>query len=274
MSIIRVEKSKENPYVILNKTALYDPNLSYKAKGIFAYLMSKPDGWKCIVSDLIKHAKDGRDSVYAGLKELKENGYMIKRPIKDDKGKIIEWEEVIYEIPQEHVKEIYINQSKRKSKSVDNVNDVDNNFKNEEDSPLTENPDMDKKSKKPYTENPDMVKPDTGTPDAVNPEILLNNNSKNNDLLNNDKVSKENILPPPPKHENEIIDLYNELIKPLDTEQTEKLKSIIKQTGHEITKQAIIDAKKEGYTNFAYVQCLAFKYAEEKSKEKYIKNKK
>lgn len=121
MSTIRVEKNKDNPYVVINKIGLNDENLSWKAKGILGYLLSKPDDWKCQIKDLIKHSKDKRDATYSGLRELRENGYMIKRPIKDNKGKIIEWEEIIYEVPNEEAKQIYIEQSlklKRKKKST------------------------------------------------------------------------------------------------------------------------------------------------------------
>lgn len=199
MATIRVEKSKENPYVILNKTGLNDPNLSWKAKGILAYLLSKPDDWKCMVNDLIKHSKDGRDATYAGLKELREHGYMIKRPLADDKGKIVEWQEVLYEMPQEEAKKIFEEQQdkreknkikgKLKSNNVDNVDNVDNSDTNSIESPYTENPDMgnlDENLEKPYTENPDMENPDTEKPHTENPEILLST-----DLLNTDSLSTE-----------------------------------------------------------------------------------
>lgn len=73
--LVRVVKNRENPYVMLNKTGLNDPNLSYKAKGILAYLMSKPDDWKVIVADLANHSTDGEFAVRSGLKELIDNGY-------------------------------------------------------------------------------------------------------------------------------------------------------------------------------------------------------
>lgn len=119
MAIIRINKNKENPYVMLNKTALNDDKLSWKAKGIFAYLMSKPDDWICKVEDLKKHAKDGADSVKAGLRELREHGYMIKRPIRDNKNVIVEWEEALFETPQDEAKKIFEEQEIRRKKSLE-----------------------------------------------------------------------------------------------------------------------------------------------------------
>lgn len=94
--VIRVVKQRNN-YVMLNKDFLNDKRLSFKAKGILAYLLSKPDNWKVIVKDLINHTREGKASVYAGLKELKDCGYYTKTPIRGKDGKIIYWESIVYE---------------------------------------------------------------------------------------------------------------------------------------------------------------------------------
>lgn len=104
--IIRVAKNKDNPYVMMNKTGLNDPRLSFKAKGILAYLLSKPDDWKVMVSELINSSTDGKTAVYSGLKELEENGYLkrirVYRMDKEKGKKVIDhWETVVYETPIE-----------------------------------------------------------------------------------------------------------------------------------------------------------------------------
>lgn len=99
MAIYRVEKNKN--YVVLNRTALNDERLSWKAKGIIAYMLSMPDDWKFYIEELAGHAKDGVDSLRSGIKELSKHGYVKRFPIRDEKTKkIIEWETVIYESPQ------------------------------------------------------------------------------------------------------------------------------------------------------------------------------
>lgn len=97
--IIRVRRCPNN-FVIMDKTFLEDTRLSFKAKGILAYLLSKPDNWKVIVGNLVNYAVDGKASVYAGLKELKECGYYQKIPIRDEKGYFVRWESTIYENPE------------------------------------------------------------------------------------------------------------------------------------------------------------------------------
>ena len=97
--VIRVRKRPSN-FVMMDKTFLEDDRLSFKAKGILAYLLSKPDDWKVIVGNLVNSSKDGKASVYAGLKELKEYGYYEKVPIRNEQGtRIIRWESTVYEIP-------------------------------------------------------------------------------------------------------------------------------------------------------------------------------
>ena len=97
--IIRVVKDAANPYVMINKTPLDDPRLSFKAKGILSYLLSKPDNWKVRVSDLANHAKDGKDSVRSGLKELVLSGYATYEQPREKHGMFSDGGYTIYEIP-------------------------------------------------------------------------------------------------------------------------------------------------------------------------------
>lgn len=96
MGVIRVQKN--NNYVVMNKTALHDPRLSWKAKGLHAYMLSMPDDWKFYDDELEKHAKDGKDALKSAIKELKQYGYMRRERRKNEQGKF-EWETVVYEEP-------------------------------------------------------------------------------------------------------------------------------------------------------------------------------
>lgn len=104
-NIIRTIK-RENPFVMIDKSCLEDSNLSWKAKGLLAYLLSRPDDWKIYVNDLISRAKDGRDSVYSGLRELIEAKYIFKQRLFDEKGRFAGWEYRVYEHPQLHLSEL------------------------------------------------------------------------------------------------------------------------------------------------------------------------
>lgn len=100
--IYRVQHDKGNPYFLLNRAALDDERLSYKAIGIIAYLLSKPDSWTVQEADLINRHTDGATAVRTGLAELKKYGYFLKVPTRDDAtGRITGWETHVFETPQD-----------------------------------------------------------------------------------------------------------------------------------------------------------------------------
>ncbi|WP_410973770.1 DnaD domain-containing protein [Bacillus paranthracis] len=98
MATFRVNKDKS--YTTINNTGLKDTRLSWKAKGILAYILTLPDDWIFYMEEVTKHSKDGIASLKAGMKELKECGYVKRFPIKGEDGKISKWETIIYEVPQ------------------------------------------------------------------------------------------------------------------------------------------------------------------------------
>lgn len=57
---------------------LKDRRLSLKAKGLYAYLFSKPDGWHFNPKIIIKEIKEGRDAFYGAMKELIDCGYVCR----------------------------------------------------------------------------------------------------------------------------------------------------------------------------------------------------
>lgn len=136
--VIRVRK-RPNNFVMLDKTFLEDDRLSFKAKGILAYLLSKPDNWKVIVGNLVKYSKDGKSAVYAGLKELKECGYYVKTPIRSEDGRrISRWESTVYEMPDsllsdfqeidnEEIENQYFENRERNNNYYNNKLNINNN---------------------------------------------------------------------------------------------------------------------------------------------------
>lgn len=63
-------------YTCVSNHALRNKNLSFKAKGLFVYLLSLPDDWELYKSELKDHSKDKRVSIDSALNELIENGYL------------------------------------------------------------------------------------------------------------------------------------------------------------------------------------------------------
>lgn len=80
MTIIRVVHGEENPYFLMARAAAQDKNLSYEARGMLAYLLSKPDDWRVVVEDLSTHSC-GRDQCRRIIKELIIAGYIVRRDV-------------------------------------------------------------------------------------------------------------------------------------------------------------------------------------------------
>lgn len=97
--IFRTVHNKDNPYFQLDRTSVNDDRLSYKAIGIHAYLMSKPDGWEANEADISSRHTDGRAAVRSGIQELIEYGYMVRVQLRKDK-KVVAWRLDTYEAPQ------------------------------------------------------------------------------------------------------------------------------------------------------------------------------
>lgn len=55
-----------------------DPNVSLKAKGLYAAIASQSEGWSYCEAELIACSRDSLHSVRAGLKELIERGWLEK----------------------------------------------------------------------------------------------------------------------------------------------------------------------------------------------------
>jgi len=104
MSIFRVCKDKDNPYLIMNKSGLQDKNLSWKAKGILAYLLSLPDDWRIYESEITQHSADGIKGTSSGIKELIKAGYIKRETIRSKEGHFKGYEYQVFEVPTESLK--------------------------------------------------------------------------------------------------------------------------------------------------------------------------
>lgn len=96
MATFRIHK--KNNYFVCPNQFLNNANLSWRAKGILTYLLSKPDDWVVQVQDIINHAKEAKTAARSALAELLEHGYMRKRIVRED-GKFARFEYDVFEIP-------------------------------------------------------------------------------------------------------------------------------------------------------------------------------
>lgn len=99
MSIYRVKK--ERNFTMISNEVVNDTSISFKAKGIMLYLLSKPDNWAVYEKDIISHSTDGRDSVRNGIKELINAGYISRHRVRNQNGQLGNCE---YEVRETHEK--------------------------------------------------------------------------------------------------------------------------------------------------------------------------
>ena len=77
---------EEMPFTQIANYVLNDQGLSFRAKGIYSYLFSKPDGWDFAVSRISNDTTEGRDAVGKAIKELEERGYLTR--IRQKSGRV------------------------------------------------------------------------------------------------------------------------------------------------------------------------------------------
>lgn len=67
----------------VSNVVLTDPNLSLKAKAIYAYLFSKPDGWIFHVGVMRSEIKESKKVIRSAIKELINFGYLKRKQINE-----------------------------------------------------------------------------------------------------------------------------------------------------------------------------------------------
>jgi len=75
-----------NNYGVAPNELLNSAELSLKAKGLFTYIQSKPDGWDFSAERMMLQNLDGRDAIRSALKELEKAGYLTRTQRRKEKG--------------------------------------------------------------------------------------------------------------------------------------------------------------------------------------------
>src|SRR5512136_1636955 len=74
--IIRIAKRRS--YSVIPNSVLEDTSLSWEARGMLCYLLSKPDHWEVRVGHLISEGPAGREKVQSILHELEAKNYLTR----------------------------------------------------------------------------------------------------------------------------------------------------------------------------------------------------
>lgn len=132
---------------------LRNKQLSLKAVGLLSKILSLPPGWDYSMKGLATLNTDGIDGVRSAMKELEEQGYIIRYQSRDANGRMSRSRYEVFNIPQ------------------------------------PKNPALDK----PLSENPTTVKPSPDMPSSDNPMQINTNQvitqQRNNSLSNYQSIN-------------------------------------------------------------------------------------
>lgn len=87
MTIVRGPRPEAH-FTILRNDLLQDERLTYRALGVLASVLSRPDNWSASAASLSKPGdREGREAVRSALGELASFGYLKREKVKDSRGR-------------------------------------------------------------------------------------------------------------------------------------------------------------------------------------------
>lgn len=101
--MIRRAARPKAQFTIIANSVLLDTRLSYRARGLLAAILARPDHWRVRSDQLASEGREGRDAVRAALSELKEHGYLTVETLRQTDGTFIT-EQVVYDQPVDATK--------------------------------------------------------------------------------------------------------------------------------------------------------------------------
>jgi hypothetical protein len=97
MSTVRVAQRRN--FTRIDARTLADSRLSYRARGVLAFLLSKPDHWEFTAESVADAGPEGRDAIRSVFKELETHGYLVRRRWREG-GRFVT-EALLYEHPDD-----------------------------------------------------------------------------------------------------------------------------------------------------------------------------
>ena len=230
MAVIKL-KTRENPYVQIDKTGINDNRLSWKATGLLTYLVGRPSDWKIVLEHLATCKTDGITACKSALRELRSFNYCHYFELRQ-KGKVVETFYIIYEVPTPYSIELHNN-------IVADIEGIDESYsliyKKVEKEPKIENP-----LSVETTENsnflPKVENPLAANPLADNQRLLIIDHTKERKTNNRNHV-----------HDNEL-DFFENLFKEFGINFTKTNKDSVLKLRKHLSLQDTESYLRETYT--------------------------
>ena len=185
MAVFRIDKTRD--YTVMANFHLRDISLSLKAKGLLSLMLSLPENWDYTTKGLARICKDGVDSICATVKELEKAGYVQRRRLRDDLGRLAEVEYTILEKPIIPAPD---EKPPKREKPVQVEPQEPDAVSSQPETPKRENPVLD---------NPVLVSPVLDSPKLDSPELenpaQLNTNTSSKEKINTDLSNTHSFFP-------------------------------------------------------------------------------
>lgn len=91
---------RKHHFTIVRNESIEDSRLSFKARGLLVYMLSKSDDWQFYERELVTHTAEGRAAVRSGLQELVQCGYLSREQDRETGGNFGGSVWTVYEAPQ------------------------------------------------------------------------------------------------------------------------------------------------------------------------------
>ena len=171
---------------------LRDISLSLKAKGLLSLMLSLPENWDYTTKGLARICKDGVDSICATVKELEKAGYVQRRRLRDDLGRLAEVEYTILEKPIIPAPE---EKPPKREKPVQVEPQEPEAVSSQPETPKRENPVLDNPVLvSPVLDSPKLDSPEQASPELENP-AQLNTNTSSKEKINTDLSNTHSFFP-------------------------------------------------------------------------------
>ena len=80
--IVRLDRRSNRPFAQIDVAGLVDKSLSFRSKGLLAYLLSRPPEWETRVETLSSISTEGEKAIYSSINELIDAGYVTRKQVR------------------------------------------------------------------------------------------------------------------------------------------------------------------------------------------------
>lgn len=100
---MKTSLSETGPFNRIARETITNPHLSLKAKGLLTLILGFPEDWEFSIAGLQPFLREGRESIMSALRELSDNGHVIKIVRRSDDGRFCRYDYTFYDLPQKGV---------------------------------------------------------------------------------------------------------------------------------------------------------------------------